>query len=93
MLLAKRINCRRTAAYFGDGERIPHGLPLPVMPRVHGVKLEEQTDHGNLQQTPEILSLASGAVPRNHDELTLRMLTDMERSYMNDSMPRKRPCV
>ena len=35
-----------------------------------------------LDRTPPIPTTASGALPRNHDELTLEMVTDEERDYM-----------
>src|SRR5258708_25967346 len=52
-----------------------------------GVKLEDRKPITEiLQQTPEIPPSCQWCLfLRNHDELTLEMLTDMERSYMNDS--------
>ncbi len=52
-----------------------------------GVKLEDRKPITEiLQQTPEIPPSCQWCLfLRNHDELTLEMVTDMERDYMNDT--------
>jgi len=74
--------------YFGDGDEFHMAFHFPLMPRMFmGVKLEDRKPITEiLQQTPEIPQSCQWCLfLRNHDELTLEMLTDMERSYMNDS--------
>jgi len=74
--------------YFADGDEFHMAFHFPLMPRMFmGVKLEDRKPITEiLQQTPEIPPSCQWCLfLRNHDELTLEMLTDMERSYMNDS--------
>jgi len=74
--------------YFADGDEFHMAFHFPLMPRMFmGVKLEDRKPITEiLQQTPEIPQSCQWCLfLRNHDELTLEMLTDMERSYMNDS--------
>ena len=74
--------------YFADGDEFHMAFHFPLMPRMFmGVKLEDRKPITEiLQQTPEIPASCQWCLfLRNHDELTLEMLTDMERSYMNDS--------
>ncbi len=60
---------------------------FPLMPRMFmGVKLEDRKPITEiLKQTPEIPEVCQWCLfLRNHDELTLEMVTDMERDYMYD---------
>jgi maltose alpha-D-glucosyltransferase/alpha-amylase len=77
--------------YFADGDEFHMAFHFPLMPRMFmGVKLEDRKPITEiLQQTPEIpLSCQWCLFLRNHDELTLEMLTTVERSYMNDTYAR-----
>src|SRR5205085_12172870 len=59
----------------------------PLMPRMFiGIKLEDRkTITEILKQTPQIPDVCQWSLfLRNHDELTLEMVTDMERDYMYD---------
>jgi maltose alpha-D-glucosyltransferase / alpha-amylase len=74
--------------YFADGDEFHMAFHFPLMPRMFmGVKLEDRKPITEiLQQTPSIPPSCQWCLfLRNHDELTLEMLTDMERDYMNDS--------
>jgi maltose alpha-D-glucosyltransferase/alpha-amylase len=74
--------------YFADGDEFHMAFHFPLMPRMFmGVKLEDRKPITEiLQQTPEIPPSCQWCLfLRNHDELTLEMLTNIERDYMNDS--------
>jgi maltose alpha-D-glucosyltransferase / alpha-amylase len=74
--------------YFGDGDEFHMAFHFPLMPRMFmAVKLEDRKPIMNiLQQTPEIPENCQwGIFLRNHDELTLAMVTDEERDYMYDT--------
>lgn len=74
--------------YFGDGDEFHMAFHFPLMPRMFmGLKLEDRKPITEiLQQTPEIPATCQWSLfLRNHDELTLEMVTDMERDYMYDS--------
>jgi maltose alpha-D-glucosyltransferase / alpha-amylase len=74
--------------YFGDGNEFHMAFHFPLMPRMFmGLKLEDRKPITEiLQQTPEIPSSCQWCLfLRNHDELTLEMVTDMERDYMYDT--------
>ncbi len=74
--------------YFGTGDEFHMAFHFPLMPRMFmGLKLEDRKPITEiLTQTPEIPSSCQwGLFLRNHDELTLEMVTDMERDYMYDS--------
>jgi maltose alpha-D-glucosyltransferase / alpha-amylase len=74
-------------AYFGDGNEFHMAFNFPLMPRMFmGLKLEDRKPITEiLQQTPKIPDLCQWCLfLRNHDELTLEMVTDMERDYMYD---------
>ena len=74
--------------YFGDGDEFHMAFHFPLMPRMFmGLKLEDRKPITEiLQQTPEIPALCQWSLfLRNHDELTLEMVTDLERDYMYDS--------
>ena len=74
-------------AYFGDGDEFHAAFHFPLMPRMFmAVKLEDRKPIIEiLEQTPEIPENAQWFIfLRNHDELTLEMVTDIERDYMYD---------
>jgi maltose alpha-D-glucosyltransferase / alpha-amylase len=72
--------------YFGpNGEECQMAFHFPVMPRMFmAVRREEATPiYEILERTPEIPPNCQwGLFLRNHDELTLEMVTDEERDYM-----------
>ena len=73
--------------YFGDGDEFHMAFHFPLMPRMFmALKLEDRKPVTEiLQQTPEIPASCQWCLfLRNHDELTLEMVTDMERDYMYD---------
>ena len=75
------------AAYFGEGEgdEAHMAFHFPVMPRLFmALRMEDRFPIIDiLTQTPAIPSRAQWALfLRNHDELTLEMVTDEERDYM-----------
>jgi maltose alpha-D-glucosyltransferase/alpha-amylase len=72
-------------AYFGDGDECHMAFHFPVMPRMFmSLRREEATPmYEILERTPAIPdNCAWGLFLRNHDELTLEMVTDEERDYM-----------
>jgi maltose alpha-D-glucosyltransferase/alpha-amylase len=72
-------------AYFGDGDECHMCFHFPVMPRMFmSVRMEDRFPlYDILEQTPAIPDNAQWAFfLRNHDELTLEMVTDEERDYM-----------
>ena len=86
MLLAEANQWPEDAvAYFGDGDECHMAFHFPVMPRLFmGVQMESRTPIVDiLEQTPDIPDGCQWAMfLRNHDELTLEMVTDEERDYM-----------
>jgi len=71
--------------YFGDGDECHMAFHFPLMPRMFmGVAKEDRTPILEiLGQTPDIPANCQwGIFLRNHDELTLEMVTDEERDYM-----------
>jgi maltose alpha-D-glucosyltransferase/alpha-amylase len=71
--------------YFGDGDECHMAFHFPVMPRMFmAVRREEAAPiYEILEQTPAIPDNCQwGLFLRNHDELTLEMVTDEERDYM-----------
>jgi len=74
-------------AYFGDGDEFHTAFHFPLMPRMFmAVKLEDRKPIIEiLDQTPPIPENCQWCIfLRNHDELTLEMVTDVERDYMYD---------
>ncbi|SFH83051.1 maltose alpha-D-glucosyltransferase [Modicisalibacter xianhensis] len=74
-----------TRPYFGDGDECHMAFHFPLMPRMYMALAQEDrfpiTDI--LRQTPEIPPTCQWAIfLRNHDELTLEMVTDKERDYL-----------
>jgi len=71
--------------YFGDGDECHMAFHFPLMPRMFmAVRQEDRHPIVEiLRQTPEIPENCQWAMfLRNHDELTLEMVTDEERDYM-----------
>ena len=72
-------------AYFGNGDECHMAYHFPLMPRIYMAIAQEDrfpiTDI--MRQTPEIPANCQWAMfLRNHDELTLEMVTDAERDYL-----------
>jgi maltose alpha-D-glucosyltransferase/alpha-amylase len=86
MLLAEANQWPEDAvAYFGDGDECHMAFHFPVMPRLFmGIRMEDRLPILDiLQQTPPIPPTCQWALfLRNHDELTLEMVTDEDRDYM-----------
>jgi maltose alpha-D-glucosyltransferase/alpha-amylase len=86
MLLAEANQWPEDAvAYFGDGDRCHMAFHFPLMPRMFMAnRMEDRFPLIDiLNQTPPIPDTAAWATfLRNHDELTLEMVTDEERDYM-----------
>jgi len=73
------------AAYFGKGEMCHMAFHFPLMPRIFiGLQMEDRFPIVDiLEQTPKIPNTCQWTLfLRNHDELTLEMVTDEERDYM-----------
>src|SRR5881409_3937895 len=71
--------------YFGHSDECHMAFHFPVMPRMYmALRKEDRTPIVDImRQTPEIPPACQWAVfLRNHDELTLEMVTDEERDYM-----------
>jgi maltose alpha-D-glucosyltransferase/alpha-amylase len=71
--------------YFGQGDECQMAYHFPLMPRIYMAIAQEDrfpiTDI--LRQTPDIPANCQWALfLRNHDELTLEMVTDVERDYL-----------
>lgn len=76
-----------SASYFGDGDECHMNYHFPLMPRMYmSVKLEDRHPITDIfDQTPEIPENCQWATfLRNHDELTLEMVTEEERDFMNN---------
>ncbi|AMV22590.1 maltose alpha-D-glucosyltransferase [Planctomyces sp. SH-PL14] len=72
-------------AYFGDGDECHMAFHFPVMPRLFmAMHTEDRLPIIDImEQTPTIPENCQWAMfLRNHDELTLEMVTDEERDYM-----------
>jgi len=71
--------------YFGDGDECNMAFHFPLMPRMFmALRMEDRFPVIDiLEQTPPIPDTSRWALfLRNHDELTLEMVTDEERDYM-----------
>ncbi len=71
--------------YFGDGDECHMAYHFPLMPRMYMAIAQEDRHPITeiMQQTPEIPDGCQWAIfLRNHDELTLEMVTHKERDYM-----------
>jgi len=78
-------------AYFGQGDEFHMAFHFPLMPRMFmALKLEDRKPIIDiLQRTPQIPDVCQWCIfLRNHDELTLEMVTDVERDYMYDEYAR-----
>ena len=76
-----------SASYFGEGDECHMNYHFPLMPRMYmSVKLEDRHPITDIfDQTPEIPPNCQWATfLRNHDELTLEMVTEEERDFMNN---------
>jgi len=74
-----------SAAYFGNGDECHMNYHFPVMPRMFmALQMEDRYPITDIfDQTPAIPENCQWAMfLRNHDELTLEMVTDEERDYM-----------
>jgi maltose alpha-D-glucosyltransferase / alpha-amylase len=74
-----------SASYFGDGDECHMNYHFPVMPRMFmALQTEDRYPITDIfDQTPDIPNTCQWAIfLRNHDELTLEMVTDEERDYM-----------
>ncbi|MEX0618973.1 MAG: maltose alpha-D-glucosyltransferase [Pseudohongiellaceae bacterium] len=74
-----------TRPYFGAGDECQMAFHFPLMPRMYMALAQEDrfpvTDI--LRQTPDIPDICQWAIfLRNHDELTLEMVTSQERDYL-----------
>jgi len=73
------------AAYFGKGDESHMSFHFPLMPRMFmALQMEDRFPIIDImEQTPSIPKNCQWAMfLRNHDELTLEMVTDEERDYM-----------
>jgi maltose alpha-D-glucosyltransferase/alpha-amylase len=74
-----------SASYFGKGDECHMNYHFPLMPRIY-MSLQMEDRHPVIdifEQTPDIPMTCQWAIfLRNHDELTLEMVTDEERDYM-----------
>lgn len=71
--------------YFSDGDECHMAYHFPLMPRIY-MAIAQEDRHpvvDIMRQTPTIPENCQWAIfLRNHDELTLEMVTDKERDYM-----------
>jgi len=73
------------SAYFGEGDECHMAYHFPLMPRIYmAIAQEDRFPIADiLRQTPDIPGNCQWALfLRNHDELTLEMVTDVERDYL-----------
>ena len=73
--------------YFGDGDEFHMSFHFPIMPRMFmALRLEDRKPLIDIiERTPSIPDSCQWAIfLRNHDELTLEMVTEVERQYMWD---------
>ncbi|MFH7030819.1 MAG: maltose alpha-D-glucosyltransferase [Heteroscytonema crispum UTEX LB 1556] len=86
MLLAEANQWPEDAAqYYGDGDECQMNFHFPLMPRLFmALRMEDNFPIADiLQQTPSIPDNCQWALfLRNHDELTLEMVTDEDRDFM-----------
>ena len=79
--------------YFGDGDEFHMGYNFPIMPRLFmALRQEDRRPIVEiLERTPDIPAGCQwGMFLRNHDELTLEMVTDEERDYLYDEYAKDR---
>ncbi|MDH7478704.1 MAG: maltose alpha-D-glucosyltransferase [Syntrophomonadaceae bacterium] len=86
MLLAEANQWpEQASAYFGEGDECHMAFHFPLMPRLFmSIRMENRFPVTDIMaQTPVIPETAQWALfLRNHDELTLEMVTEEERYYM-----------
>jgi len=78
--------------YFGDGDQFHMAFHFPLMTRMFmALRLEDRKPLVEVvERTPAIPDACQrGIFLRNHDELTLEMVTDVEREYMYDEYGRE----
>jgi maltose alpha-D-glucosyltransferase/alpha-amylase len=78
-------------AYFGEGDECHMAFHFPIMPRMFmALRLEDRKPLVEIiERTPPIPGACQwGVFLRNHDELTLEMVTDAERDYMVEEYAR-----
>lgn len=89
MLLAEANQWPEDAQqYFGDGDECHMSFNFPLMPRMYmAIAQEDRFPISDImRQTPAIPDICQWAIfLRNHDELTLEMVTDKERDYLWDT--------
>lgn len=79
--------------YFGEGDEFHMGYNFPIMPRLFmALRQEDRRPIVEiLERTPEIPATCQwGMFLRNHDELTLEMVTDEERDYLYNEYAKDR---
>jgi maltose alpha-D-glucosyltransferase / alpha-amylase len=85
-----------TRPYFGDGDECHMAFHFPLMPRMY-MALAQEDRHpitDIIRQTPDIPDNCQWAIfLRNHDELTLEMVTDRERDYLWRPTPPTGACA
>jgi maltose alpha-D-glucosyltransferase/alpha-amylase len=84
---------RDVREYFGNNDECHMAFHFPLMPRMFmALRLEDRKPIVDiLQNTPPIPDMCQwGIFLRNHDELTLEMVTSEERDYMYDEFARDR---
>jgi len=77
--------------YFGEGDEFHMAFHFPIMPRMFmALRLEDRKPLVEIiERTPDIPAACQwGLFLRNHDELTLEMVTDAERDYMYEEYAR-----
>jgi maltose alpha-D-glucosyltransferase/alpha-amylase len=77
--------------YFGDGDEFHMAFHFPLMPRMFmALRLEDRKPLVEIvERTPELPETCQwGIFLRNHDELTLEMVSDVERDYMYEEYAR-----
>jgi maltose alpha-D-glucosyltransferase/alpha-amylase len=80
--------------YFANGDEFHMAFHFPLMPRMFmAIKLEDRKPIVEiLEQTPPIPENCQWTIfLRNHDELTLETVTDIERDYMYDEYAVEKP--
>ncbi|HEY7567079.1 MAG TPA: maltose alpha-D-glucosyltransferase [Gemmatimonadaceae bacterium] len=86
MLLAEANQMpNEVRAYFGEGDECHMAFHFPLMPRLFmALRVENRAPLAEIMaQTPSIPETCQWALfLRNHDELTLEMVSDDERDYM-----------
>jgi maltose alpha-D-glucosyltransferase/alpha-amylase len=77
--------------YFGDGDEFHMAFHFPLMPRMFmALRLEDRKPLIEIvERTPHLPETCQwGIFLRNHDELTLEMVSDVERDYMYEEYAR-----